>query len=104
MMQLPANAELSFWHRKHGTQAEQLFYGIGTTKNPADYSWTEVTLSNTNWLETEASLSAYAGQNVYVAFKYYGNYLYYVYLDDVSVTATTVAEPEFHSLQAALVW
>jgi M6 family metalloprotease-like protein len=88
MMQLPSNAQLSFWHRKHGTQAEQLYYGIGTTKNPANYTWNIVTLSDTAWQQSTVNLSAYAGQSVYIAFKYYGNYLYYVYLDDVSVTVT----------------
>jgi dienelactone hydrolase len=78
---------LSFWHRKSSTSAEVLEWGISTTNNPNDFTWTAVSLSSTTWQETVVDLSAYVGQNVYIGFHYYGNYLYYVYLDDVSITA-----------------
>ncbi len=77
--------QLSFWHRKYADYAEVLEWGIATTTNPADFTWTPVTLSSTEWQETTVNLSAYVGQDVYIGFHYYGDYLYYVYLDDVSV-------------------
>ena len=99
LVQMPANAALSFWHRKYGTHAEQLFYGIATTKNIQDYSWTQVSLSSTAWQETVVDLSSYEGQSVYICFRYYGNYLYYVYLDDVTITGSQSSidpEPSNH--------
>ena len=77
--------QLSFWHRKFGTHNELLEWGIATTTDPNDYAWTAVTLSNTDWQQTTVDLSAYIGQTVYIGFHYYGDYLYYVYLDDVSI-------------------
>ncbi len=77
--------QLTFWHRKYTSDAETLEWGIGTTLNPDDYTWTSVNLSHTEWQETVVDLSAYVGQTVYIAWHYYGNYLYYVYLDDVEI-------------------
>jgi hypothetical protein len=76
---------LSFWHRKSHAVAEVLEWGIGTNTNPSGYAWTPVTLSNTAWQETEVNLASYAGQTVYIGFHYYGDYLYFVYLDDVNI-------------------
>jgi len=75
---------LEFWHRKSNASAtETLEYGIGTTTNPANYTWTSVSLSGYEWTKKTVNLSAYAGQTVMIAFHYYGNYQYYVYLDDL---------------------
>jgi len=81
---------LSFWHRKSNAVAETLEWGIATDTNPASYTWTEVTLSNTAFQRTLVDLSAYVGQTVYIGFHYYGDYLYYVYLDDVNI-----GEPDY---------
>ncbi|MBP7205394.1 MAG: choice-of-anchor D domain-containing protein [Candidatus Cloacimonetes bacterium] len=78
---------LSFWHRKYGTHAELLEWGIATDTSPGSFTWTPVTLSNLAWQETMVDLSAYAGDTVYLGFHYYGNYLWYVYLDDVAIEA-----------------
>jgi hypothetical protein len=83
-----AYTQLSFWHRKYSdSYADQLEWGISTDTDPNNYTWTAVTLSGTAWQETTVDLSAYIGQTVYIGFHYYGNYLYYVYLDDVSIDA-----------------
>jgi hypothetical protein len=87
---VPSSGQLSFWHRKSGNYAELLQYGISTTTNPDDYTWTSVTLSYTAWQQTTVDLSAYVGQDVYVGFHYFGNYLYYVYLDDVQITGISI--------------
>jgi len=79
------NTQLSFWHRKSNSSSELLEWGIATTDDPGDYSWTPVVLSNTQWNETTVDLTPYIGQTVYLGFHYYGNYAYYVYLDDVSI-------------------
>lgn len=38
------------------------------------------------WVETEISLAAYSGQDIYIAFKYEGDFAHGWYLDDVKVT------------------
>ncbi len=78
--------ELSFWHRKSTTSVETLEWGIASTTDPADYTWTSVTLSNTEWNQTVVDLSAYVGQDVYIGFHYFGDYAYYVYVDDLSIS------------------
>lgn len=80
---------LSFWHRKYNTSNELLEWGISTTTNPEDYTWTPVELSNTEWQQTIVDLSDYVGQTVYVGFHYFGQYLYYVYLDDFEIYQQT---------------
>ncbi|MCF8378142.1 MAG: choice-of-anchor J domain-containing protein [Bacteroidales bacterium] len=82
-----AFTQLSFWHRKYNTTGELLEWGISTSTDPGSFTWTAVSLSNTTWQETLVDLTTYVGQTVYIGFHYYGNYLYYVYLDDVSIDA-----------------
>ena len=80
--------QLSFWHRKYNTNASELLeYGISTTTadTASVPTWTAVTLTNTEWVETIVDLSAYVGQTIYLSFHYYGSYAYYVYLDDVVI-------------------
>jgi hypothetical protein len=38
------------------------------------------------WVESVVSLAAYAGQEIYLAFRYQGNYAHGWYLDDLSIT------------------
>lgn len=82
------NTELRFWHMKSGANPETLEWGISTaTQASVDVSsWNTVTL-NTSWSEEVVNLSAYVGQTIYVSWHYYGNFQYYVYLDDVSLGA-----------------
>jgi len=85
-VQAGVNDQISFWHRKYNTNSsETLEWGVSTTTQTsgAVSSWTAVSLSNTDWQQTTVDLSAYVGQNIYFAWHYYGNYAYYVYLDDV---------------------
>ncbi len=77
---------LSFWHKMYTSGVETLEWGIGTTTNPDHYSWTEIDLDWNNFQETTIDLSAYVGQTVYLGFHYYGDYAYYVYVDDLSIT------------------
>ena len=81
--------QVTFWHRKYNTSAETLEWGISTTAQTsgAVSSWTAVTLSNTDWQETTVDLSAYVGSTIFFAWHYYGDYLYYVYLDDFAIEA-----------------
>jgi len=89
-----AYAQLSFWHRKYNQSAESLEWGISTSTDPLTFTWTAVNLSNTAWQQTIVDLSSYAGSTVYLGFHYYGNYAYYVYLDDVDIDAAP-SVPEF---------
>jgi len=79
------NDQISFWHRKHNTNStESLEWGVSTSQASTDVaSWTAVTLSNTDWQLTTVDLSSYVGQTIYFAWHYFGDYAYYVYLDDV---------------------
>ncbi len=84
------NPTLRFWARKYNSDPEELYVGISTTLTDSvqDYTnWVSATsiLTNTEFNSYELDLSAYAGQTIHIGFKYYGDYLYYVYLDDVEV-------------------
>lgn len=102
---------LSFWHLKYNTSAELFQWGVATTTNPGDYNWTTVTLSSTAWQQTTVDLTPWIGQDVYIGFHYYGEYLYFVYLDDVSIDAppacpdpTEQTETNITSVSADLGW
>jgi uncharacterized repeat protein (TIGR02543 family) len=98
---------LKFW----SYNAYPIWYGknsvlISTgSANPADgdfvevWSPSEVTAS---WVETTINLSDYAGQNIFVAFKYEGEDSHDWYIDDVSVSFFQYPEiepnPQLYSL------
>ena len=79
--------QLTFWHKKYDTSPETLEWGISTSNQTfVDVpTWTAVTLSDSKWQRETIDLSAYVGQDIYLAWHYYGNYSYYVYLDDVMI-------------------
>ncbi|NPA42417.1 MAG: hypothetical protein GXO27_00085, partial [Chlorobi bacterium] len=83
-VQTGVNDRITFWHKKYNDNNETLEWGIaiGGQSSSNVSSWTEVTLS-TDWQKTEVDLSAYDGQTIYFAWHYYGDHLYYAYVDDV---------------------
>jgi len=88
--------QLTFWHRKENTDTELLEWGIATTTDPNDYTWTAVPLSNTEWQETSVYIGNYCYQTVYIGFRYYGDNTEHVYLDDISIDAVaTCPAPSF---------
>ena len=74
---------VSFQHAKYSNSyADQMWFGYSTTDNNVNsFVWAEVDLSE-SWNASEAVIPANAK---YIAFKYYGECLYYVYLDDVNI-------------------
>ncbi len=90
--------QLTFWHRKENTDTELLEWGIATTTNPDDFTWTSVPLSGTEWQETSVYIGNYCYQTVYIGFHYYGNNSEHVYLDDISIDAVpTCPAPSFQT-------
>jgi cleaved adhesin domain-containing protein len=88
--------QLTFWHRKENTDTELLEWGIATTTDPNDFTWTAVPLSDTEWQETSVYIGNYCYQTVYIGFHYYGNNSEHVYLDDISIDAVaTCLAPSF---------
>ncbi|PCJ00860.1 MAG: hypothetical protein COB15_01950 [Flavobacteriales bacterium] len=87
------NTELRFWHIKP-SGSDILEWGVSTTTDTltAVTAWNSVVLS-TAWTEEVVDLSSFVGQTIYFAFHYYGNYQYYVYLDDVTLSAPPTCIP-----------
>lgn len=84
-----SNMTLSFWASRYGT-SDHLWVGFSsTTGDTSAFVWdsTEVNLSTTM---TQFTVSVPEGTK-YIGFHYYGNFAYYVYLDDVTITGTAVA-------------
>lgn len=60
-----------------------------STTGTAPNNFTEIWMQNDaseEWKTTQIDLTAYAGQNIYVAFRYKGNNGHAWYIDDVSIT------------------
>ncbi len=84
-----SNMTLSFWASRYGT-SDHLWVGFSsTTGDTSAFVWdsTEVNLSTTM---TQFTVSVPEGTK-YIGFRYYGDFAYYVYLDDVTITGTAVA-------------
>jgi len=91
--------QLTFWHRKESTDVELLEWGVATTTDPNDYTWTAVPLSDTEWQETSVYIGNYCYQTVYIGFRYYGANSEHVYLDDISIDAVaTCPAPSFQEV------
>ena len=70
---------------------------VSMSDDPTDLSsYTELwhpALVSDIWEETTVNLSAYAGENVYIAFKYTGNNTHTWFIDDISVTEEAIWTP-----------
>ena len=83
-----ANDSLTFWHSIQSPAfPESLYVKIGPTNNPNNSGWTNLAViydQSTSWKYRKISLSAYAGQQVYIAFVNRSRDAFNIYLDDIS--------------------
>jgi hypothetical protein len=83
--ELSVTGPLKFYHRKYNNATESLQVGYSTTSNDVEtegvFTWTEVALGS-SWQECTLALPA---DVKYVAFHYYGDCSYCVYLDDIII-------------------
>jgi len=88
---LPANTSLSFWsyneyHTYYGgtSQGKNSVLISTTNTNPASFTeiWSPSSVT-ASWEQTTLDLSAYSGQNIYIAFRYQGNDAHNWFIDDI---------------------
>ncbi|MBO7616100.1 MAG: leucine-rich repeat protein [Bacteroidales bacterium] len=85
---LDVTGELNFYYKQSNNNSSETFkVGYSTTTNVLEaFTWTDLTLTQ-SWQEYTLQLPS----NVkYIAFHYYGNYAYFVYLDDITIGANGV--------------
>ena len=82
--QLTVTGELRFYFKKYNTSTETFYVGYSTTGNDIenDFTWTNNLAPTEDWQEYTQQLPA---DVKYIAFHYFGNYTFYVYLDDISI-------------------
>ena len=85
---LTVSGELNFYFRKPNNYLENFYVGYSTTTNDLEaFTWTEDLVPTTSWQDYTLNLPS----NVkYIAFHYYGNYTYHVYLDDITIGANGI--------------
>ena len=84
--ELNMTGELKFYAKVYGS-SDYLYFGISTTTNDVDaFTWTEI--GSTSWQEFTQELTS---DVKYIAFHYYGDYAYYAYVDDITITEPTPA-------------
>ncbi|MEJ5308968.1 MAG: carboxypeptidase regulatory-like domain-containing protein [Anaerolineae bacterium] len=96
---VPASgAMLSFWERDfYSLGSYYVYHGVLVTTDanpdPGTATYTELYSGDvgTTWAENTLDLSAYAGQNIYIAFRYSGDYADEWYVDDVLVTGESAS-------------
>ncbi len=97
---LQANAVLSFWSYNDypsyygGSYAGKNSVLISTTNtNPSSFTeiWSPTSVT-ASWVQTNLNLSSYAGQNIYIAFRYQGNDAHDWYLDNVFLGTETYTQ------------
>jgi len=94
-IQLPTNQNinLSFWsYNSFPTWYGENSVWVSTTgTDPSDFTkiWQPSSVT-ASWEQTNLDLSSYAGEIVYVAFRYAGYDAHAWYLDDINITATPI--------------
>ncbi|MEJ5268208.1 MAG: choice-of-anchor J domain-containing protein [Bacteroidales bacterium] len=94
-IQLPTNQNinLSFWsYNSFPTWYGENSVWVSTTgTDPSDFTkiWQPSSVTD-SWEQTNLDLSSYAGEIVYVAFRYAGYDAHAWYLDDINITATPI--------------
>lgn len=78
---------ISFWHSiQSSTYPEDLYVKVGTTNDPNTGTWTDLAYildNTTTWKYKAYDLSAYNGQNIYIAFVNRSFDAWTIYVDDV---------------------
>ena len=86
---------LTFWsyNRYPGTYGKNSVLISTSSNSPSAFVeiWSPENVS-ASWVETTIDLSAYSGSNIYIAFRYEGDYKHRWYLDDVSVATTGASD------------
>ena len=80
-----AYTKFSFWAGKfnyYATPTDTLSFGIITA---TDTIWTGANTPEGSFGETQFDLSPYIGQDIKIIFHYFGDYQYYINIDDVSI-------------------
>jgi len=89
--------ELSFWYNHNYTPTYYNYSGVWISTasgdpiaNPGDFTELQEIneaygFSEDTWTQAIMDLAAYAGETVYVAFKYTGDYEHHLYIDDFSI-------------------
>ena len=90
--------EVSLWHKVYGT-SDSLWFAYSTTGNGiSDFSnWTLLTASS-SWEQFSTTLPA---NTKYIAVKYWGDYAYYGYLDDIVIKTNSAPVTQQYTLTVA---
>lgn len=87
--------QFSFYYCRHNNSSETFSVRYSTTSN-APSAFTHVlatrTVTSSGWQQCSVTVPANAR---YVAVNYYSNYLYYLYIDDISLTAQAVHDTTY---------
>nr|WP_319399143.1 DUF4465 domain-containing protein [uncultured Carboxylicivirga sp.] len=93
------NGKLSFYTKNYSSNYKDQFNIKLSTTGYAQEDFTEeIALKvepGTSWEELNYDLSAYAGQNVYIAFQAISEDKYYLFLDEIKVFAPSPMEVQF---------
>jgi len=89
-----SNLQLTYWvaAQDYDYPSDKYSVMVSTTgKNPADFTTvTTETLTDTTWAMRTVSLSAYNGQDVYIAFRHWGSTDWFNFkIDDILIDVTT---------------
>jgi len=88
--------DLTFWYRSESNYHWVRFHVlVSTSPDPYDYSAytivADLNASSTTWTEASIDMSAYANQDVYIAWRMYDSDVgyYYMFIDDVALDGWT---------------
>ena len=95
--ELNKTGTLKFWFKKSDPAAtENLYVGYSTTTNELDaFTWSEDLVPTTTWQEYSQDLPS---DVKYVALHYFGNYQFYVFVDDITIGAYGVSAGDWQTV------
>ena len=96
-LELSMTGTLKFYFKKTNSDAsETLYVGYSTTTNELNaFAWSEDLAPTTEWQEYTLDLPV---DVKYVALHYFGNYQYYVFVDDITIGAYDVPAGEWQTI------
>ena len=97
--ELTETGELKFYFKKSNSSTENLYVGYSTTTNDLDaFTWSGDISPTQDW---QAYTQELPNDVKYIAFHYYGNYAYYVYVDDITIGEFEVPAGDWHNITAS---
>ena len=94
--ELTVTGELKFYYKKTNSSVENLYVGYSSTTSDLEaFTWSNDVVPTQDWQNYTQDLPA---DVKYIAFHYFGNYSYYVYVDDITIGVCEIPGSDWYTV------